>query len=269
MKSLISIFFVAIALLMMMAGCTNAQRSNQSTKHQNTKHQSTKNQALLTITREDPLHQFKNDDFSKTINDKKQVTQLMSMLKNLPEFPKGTIYCPDDSGVAYKLDFKNAKIIATVRASGCQQVSFNNKVYWGIDQKSNGFMSYLMKILGMNRPQFTGIGKNIESSVQFSENNAVAMVLKDHPDFPSAGESKEVETRTGGPAPGLLVKGELKTTVESTKETDTYIVTLTKVWHQKVNGIEPKSVWKYKVTGDGKVILISSQENADLINTIK
>jgi hypothetical protein len=102
----------------------------------------------------------------------------------------------------------------------------------------------------------------------FDEKVAVTLVLKDHLDFPKAGEVKKIETRTGGPAPGLKVDGELKTTVEKSTERDSYIVTLTKAWNQKVNDKEAKSVWTYKVTPD-KVELISSEENADSINLIR
>lgn len=63
----------------------------------------------------------------------------------------------------------------------------------------------------------------------FNEAKAVDLVLKDHPEFPEAGEVKKIETQTGGPALGT-VSGELKTAVEkSDSENDTYIVTLTKV----------------------------------------
>jgi PBP1b-binding outer membrane lipoprotein LpoB len=102
----------------------------------------------------------------------------------------------------------------------------------------------------------------------FEEKEAVDMVLKDHPDFPNEGEAVNIETQTGGPYPGLKVDGELRTTVEKSTERDKYIVTLTKAWNTKVNDKEAKSVWTYEVTPD-KVELISSEENADLVNTIK
>jgi len=114
-------------------------------------------------------------------------------------------------------------------------------------------------------------GESPSASIQvkpFDEQEAVAMVLKHHPEFPKAGEVKKIETRTGGPAPGIKVDGELTTTVEKSTENNTYIVTLTKAWNQKVNDKEAKSVWTYEVTQD-KAELISSEENADLINLIK
>ena len=111
----------------------------------------------------------------------------------------------------------------------------------------------------------------------FDETKAAALVLKDHPEFPKPGEVKKMETTTGGPRP-TKVSGELITTVENYTQKDadvvsvdhvSYVVTLTKKWNITVNGKEAKSIWKYKVTNDGKVELISSAENADIIATIK
>lgn len=106
------------------------------------------------------------------------------------------------------------------------------------------------------------------SGTAFDEAKAVELVLKDHPDFPEVGEVRVIETTTGGPAPGAKVSGELKTTVENTSEPSTFIVTLTKAWNITVNDKEAKSVWQYKVTPDNAK-LVSSEENADIINTIK
>ncbi|MGM0885303.1 MAG: hypothetical protein ACQEXQ_30230 [Bacillota bacterium] len=101
----------------------------------------------------------------------------------------------------------------------------------------------------------------------FNEAKAVDMVLKDHPDFPKPGKIKKIKTRTGGPYPGTIVNGELRTMVEQSSGKDVYIITLTKVWKAFVNDIEAKSVWKYKVTPD-RVELISSEENDELIHMI-
>ncbi|WP_201005880.1 hypothetical protein [Paenibacillus glycanilyticus] len=102
----------------------------------------------------------------------------------------------------------------------------------------------------------------------FDEKEAVAMVLRDHPDFPNEGETVNIETQTGGPYPGLKMDGELRTMIEKSTDRDEYIVTLTKAWNVKVNDIEAKSVWTYEVTPN-EVKLISSKENADLVNRIK
>jgi len=109
---------------------------------------------------------------------------------------------------------------------------------------------------------------HFQSYVHFYLAKNVQKSLAVTPEFPKAGEVKKIETRTGGPAPGIKVDGELTTTVEKSTENNTYIVTLTKAWNQKVNDKEAKSVWTYEVTQD-KAELISSEENADLINLIK
>jgi hypothetical protein len=98
----------------------------------------------------------------------------------------------------------------------------------------------------------------------FNETKALDQVLKDHPEFPKAGEVKKIEQSVGGDSNDNKISGELKTTVQqSDSEHETYIVTLAKVWNVKVNGKEPKSIWKYKVTAD-KVELIKSEENDKL-----
>ncbi|WP_127495099.1 hypothetical protein [Paenibacillus glycanilyticus] len=102
----------------------------------------------------------------------------------------------------------------------------------------------------------------------FDEKEAVAMVLRDHPDFPNDGESVNIETQTGGPYPGLKVDGVHRTKIEKSTDRVKYIVILTKAWNVKVNDIEAKSVWTYEVTPN-EVKLISSKENADLVNRIK
>jgi hypothetical protein len=114
----------------------------------------------------------------------------------------------------------------------------------------------------------SGWEKDTAQVLPFDEAVAAALVLKDHPDFPKAGEIKKIETTAGGPGPTKL-NGELKTMVEKSSQKDTYVVTLTKAWNITVNGNEAKSVWKYKVTKDAKVELISSEENDKIINTIK
>lgn len=101
----------------------------------------------------------------------------------------------------------------------------------------------------------------------FNETSAAHMVLKDNPDFPEPGKVKKIKTRTGGPYPGTFVIGELRTKVEKSSGNEAYIVTLTKSWKATINGIEAKSVWKYKVSPDG-VELIFKVENDVLIYSI-
>ena len=105
-------------------------------------------------------------------------------------------------------------------------------------------------------------------STSFDKEKAAAAVLKDHPEFPKPGETKEIETITGGPAPGTKVKGTLSTTVEASSEPDTYIVTLTKNWNFSVNEKKLLGDWKYKVTPQS-VQLIESEDNTDLIRIVK
>jgi hypothetical protein len=57
------------------------------------------------MNRKDPLHQLVISDFSKRIDDSKQVTELYKKLLELPVFPNGPTACPADNGVQYELAF--------------------------------------------------------------------------------------------------------------------------------------------------------------------
>lgn len=102
----------------------------------------------------------------------------------------------------------------------------------------------------------------------FDKNKAVAAVFKDHPEYPQEGEFKQIETMTGGPAPGTLVKGTLATSVETSSEPDHYIVTLTKQWDFSFNDKKLIGYWKYNVTPQ-TVHLVDREDNTDLLAIVK
>jgi len=82
----------------------------------------------------------------------------------------------------------------------------------------------------------------------FDQHQAVAAVLKEHPGFPQANETEEIETVTGGPAPGSTVTGTLHTSV--------------------FNGEQVEGHWTYAVTPDG-IELVDSADNTELVTMIK
>jgi len=102
----------------------------------------------------------------------------------------------------------------------------------------------------------------------FDADQAVAAVLREHPEYPAAGEKRSIETMTGGPAPGLRVGGTLATAVEAADEPDTYIVTLTKRWELQVNDHWLVGYWRYKATPSG-IELLASEDNTDEIALVK
>ncbi len=102
----------------------------------------------------------------------------------------------------------------------------------------------------------------------FGPDQAMALVLQDHAEYPRAGETRDIEIMTGGPPPGSKVKGTLTSKVEPSSEPDTYIVTLTKRWDLIFNGKELVGHWKYKVAPDA-VQLIESEDNTDLVGMVK
>ncbi|AEI43454.1 hypothetical protein [Paenibacillus mucilaginosus] len=98
------------------------------------------------------------------------------------------------------------------------------------------------------------------------EVGAAELVLKDRPEFPPAGRSQAIQAQAG--PHDNRVDGELKTTVETAAD-GTHTVTLTKAWKLAVNGTEAQSVWRYSVSRDGKVELVSSEEKDHLLDAVK
>lgn len=108
--------------------------------------------------------------------------------------------------------------------------------------------------------------KNNNSSA-FSEEKAIATVIKDHPDFPS--NTAEVGTKklsTGG-MQDTYANVKFTTSVEKVGE-NVYDITLTKDWGIRVNGKYAKSFWKYKVDA-GSIKLINSVDNEYLPMVMK
>jgi hypothetical protein len=111
----------------------------------------------LLVKRLDPLHQS-NVGFEKSIEDKEEVKNLYEKILSLPQFPKGTTACPASNGVQYELTFTlGSKPIskAIVDALGCHGVTMNQKTYWAMEPKGNGFRALLEQVIGLNDSEFT------------------------------------------------------------------------------------------------------------------
>lgn len=65
----------------------------------------------------------------------------------------------------------------------------------------------------------------------------------------------------------MLVGANLITTVEQINHL-TYIVTLTKEWQIKINGVQPISYWRYRFF-QNDITLIESKERDGMIKIIK
>ncbi|WP_168118867.1 hypothetical protein [Paenibacillus sp. HB172176] len=107
-----------------------------------------------------------------------------------------------------------------------------------------------------------------EEGTSFDEESAAEAVLKEHPDFPSVGQFKTIETMTGGPAPGTKVSGTLTTRADAAEDEGTYIITLTKQWNMTINDKELIGRWVYKVS-QGSIELLESEDNTDQIGMVK
>ena len=105
------------------------------------------------------------------------------------------------------------------------------------------------------------------TSLQFTEDEAIAKVVKNHPEFPDKAGMKEDKEKIGGPE-GAKATVMFETKVEKKVE-NTYTVTLTKTWEMKVNGKTPVSFWKYDVTPEKVILVKEDTTGEDLISIIK
>ena len=102
---------------------------------------------------------------------------------------------------------------------------------------------------------------------KFSEERAISMVIKDHPEFPSNKADTITNKLPIGGKSDTTVDVKFKTSIEKSLG-DVYNVTLTKDWGITVNGTYVKSFWKYKVTPDN-VVIVEKVDNEHLPSIIK
>jgi beta-lactamase regulating signal transducer with metallopeptidase domain len=86
-------------------------------------------------------------------------------------------------------------------------------------------------------------------------------------EFPNWKGSREILVSTGGKSPGTTVRCTLQSEYEKTAAGE-YLVTLTKKWDISINGSQPVSYWKYKVSGE-QVELVEEQYQDDKIRLMK
>ncbi|WP_425800862.1 hypothetical protein ACHOLT_11845 [Desulfitobacterium sp. Sab5] len=101
----------------------------------------------------------------------------------------------------------------------------------------------------------------------FDEAKAIAIVIKDHPEFPTNPSDAVLKKLPIGGKQGAIANVKFTTKVEKDGKS-TYLVTLTKEWGITVNGEYVKSFWKYDVTPNNAVLL-ESIDNDNLPNLIK
>jgi hypothetical protein len=106
------------------------------------------------------------------------------------------------------------------------------------------------------------------TSGAFGQDQAVDIVLAQHPEFPLARGKKVIEKTIGGKYPGAKVTGVLATSVEFSGEPDVYHVTLSEKWSLEIGDNEVEAFWRYKVTPQGAE-LVESADNTELLNIVK
>ncbi|PKM89515.1 MAG: hypothetical protein CVU87_05035 [Firmicutes bacterium HGW-Firmicutes-12] len=123
---------------------------------------------------------------------------------------------------------------------------------------------YLAEIDREGTPVTPYENKNREDKGARKAINLVTMLRQEFPDWDG---TREILVNAGGKPPGMKIRCLLETECLSVGEGE-YSITLTKNWDITINGIQPLSYWKYKVTGES-VELIEEQDNDDLIRIIK
>ncbi|NSW91749.1 MAG: hypothetical protein HPY74_13955 [Firmicutes bacterium] len=88
---------------------------------------------------------------------------------------------------------------------------------------------------------------------------AIYLVTSMRNEFPDWCGTREILVNAGGKYPGVKIRCILKTQCEKEKEGQ-YSILLTKIWDIKINGVQPVSYWKYRITGE-RVELIEVQDN--------
>lgn len=99
------------------------------------------------------------------------------------------------------------------------------------------------------------------------KNRAIALVTNIRTFFPNWEGTTEILLGTGGKHPGAAIRALLETRCFEVEE-GVYEVLLTKTWQAEINGTQPISYWRYRVTG-GRMELIEEENNDDSIKIIK
>lgn len=91
----------------------------------------------LIITRSNPLRQLGVSQFTVKVSNVQTANTILADLNKLQPAPAGVFSCPNDNGVNYTLQFSNPSVSYKVDASGCEEVTMNNKVYTSSTTNNN------------------------------------------------------------------------------------------------------------------------------------
>ncbi|MDH7524471.1 MAG: hypothetical protein QHH10_04070 [Peptococcaceae bacterium] len=136
------------------------------------------------------------------------------------------------------------------------------KELWDMQVKKA--QKYLEEINRAGAPVISHVAKERADE---KASKAIYLVTIMRREFPEWNGTREILVNAGGNPPGIKIRCLLETDCISASEGQ-YLVTLTKTWGIKINGSQPVSYWKYKVTGE-RVELIEEQDKDDMIRIIK
>lgn len=145
---------ILLLITILMTACTQ----EQSTNHLVVEIPNEFKPVSLQINREDSLKQIKKIEFNENIHDSFEVRKLYALMKSLPPFPSEIMHCPMDNGLNYELIFtdQSTEVRANLHATGCQELTFNNRTYWAMEPKGKGFRTLLMQLMGVQEIDFIG-----------------------------------------------------------------------------------------------------------------
>ena len=95
--------------------------------------------------------------FSKTITDQASVQRLYADIAALPSFPAGTMNCPNDLGIHYRLDFYSGPVsllTGDYQPSGCASVKLSQGIVKS--DPAGNFKADLGQALGLSDRQLLG-----------------------------------------------------------------------------------------------------------------
>ncbi|HEX9055992.1 MAG TPA: hypothetical protein VF818_00530 [Ktedonobacterales bacterium] len=134
---------LAFALVLLVAGCGMRGSASGRDSWPNT----------VQITRLTDVSGNHFPPFSQTVNNPADAQSLYRFIQGLPAFP-GTISCPLDSGLYYRLTFSGqgkANQEVTARGSGCRQVVVRPG---DLRQSTDAFWSELAQSTGVSEADF-------------------------------------------------------------------------------------------------------------------
>lgn len=118
---------------------------------------SNNNDHNFVISRNDPLNQFKGQQFSTHISNS-QLNALIELIYKLDTTPPKSISCPVDLGIEYVIHSKSEILNdVTLRPTGCRNVEIEGKKYWIQHEVGEELVTTFKKLTGLSDEEIGSI----------------------------------------------------------------------------------------------------------------